>query len=79
MDTKQMRWAASALSTEAAQAANLRADLPAEDGVMRIGATRIGHAYIFERGNPNPASDSDLLFKYDAAGNQIRREVKKVS
>lgn len=71
MDTKRIRWAA--------QNANIGADVAAEDGVMRIGATRIGYAYIFERGDPNPASDSDLLFKYDAAGNQIRREVKKVS
>ena len=67
------------LTTSASSSASMPANLPAEDGVMRIGVTRIGHAYIFERGNPNQASDSDLLFKYDASRNHIRLEAKKVS
>ncbi|MBL3545952.1 hypothetical protein [Chryseobacterium sp. KMC2] len=52
----------------------INADLPAEDGAMRINATRINYAYIFEREGPNP-SDNDLVFSYDMAGNQVNRKV----
>lgn len=78
MDTKQSTSIMGELTTSASSSASMPANLPAEDGVMRIGVTRIGHAYIFERGNPNPTADSDLLFHYDLAGNQIRREVEAI-
>ena len=49
--------------------------LPAEDGAMRIGSTRIFHAYILER-DPIPPDDGNFLqFAYDVAGNQIRRDL----
>lgn len=53
----------------------VQSDIPAEDGAMRIGATRIGYAYIFEKKGDVIPSDLDLVFSYDAAGNQTRREV----
>jgi|GEM_PF-1343365 len=80
MDNKQATWGTSVydtLKTEAAQGSNSSEYLPAEDGVMRIGATRVGNAYIFERKDSNPSSDWDLIFQYDLAGNQILREVKE--
>lgn len=52
-----------------------RSDITAEDGAMRIGATRIGYAYIFEKKGDVVPSDLDLVFSYDTAGNQTRREV----
>lgn len=66
-------------SAVVAPATPLLSDRPAEDGVMRIGATRVGYAYIFSRADPNPLSDSDLLFNYDLAGNQIQRTVEMLS
>lgn len=51
----------------------------AEDGVFRVGASRIGYAYIYEKPPIYPPSDTNLLFHYDAAGNQIRRETKVTS
>ncbi|MGM1430200.1 hypothetical protein ACS126_13145 [Sphingobacterium lactis] len=50
-------------------------ELPAEDGAMRIGSTRISHAFILER-DPFPPDDGNILqFAYDVAGNQIRRDL----
>jgi len=81
MDTNQVTWIGGSNSTpttEVLQDNGLLVNAPAEDGVMRIGATRIGYAYILEKEDPNPSSDSELVFQYDLAGNQIYREVKEV-
>lgn len=51
----------------------------AEDGVFRVGASRVGYAYIYEKPPVYPPSDTDLLFQYDEAGNQIRRETKLIN
>lgn len=50
-----------------------------DDGVLKVGITRIGYAYIYEKPGSYPPSDTNLVFQYDAAGNQIRRETKLVN
>lgn len=57
--------------------ANLNQD--ASDGAIRVGATRIGYAYILKRDVTNPLSDLEMLFTYDNAGNQINKKIKKVN
>ncbi|WP_293887726.1 MULTISPECIES: hypothetical protein [unclassified Sphingobacterium] len=82
MNNQEITWTTMSPSipvTKTIVETSLLADQSAEDGVMRIGATRIGYAYIFEREGTNPPTDSDLIFQYDLAGNQIRRELKKIS
>ncbi|MCL1666598.1 hypothetical protein M2T82_00830 [Elizabethkingia ursingii] len=47
--------------------------LPAEE-VFKVGISKIGYAYIYEKKDvPIP---SDLIFRYDEAGNQILRELQ---
>lgn len=50
-------------------------EIPAEDGAMRVGSTRISHAFILERGTVPPDDGNILEFAYDVAGNQIRRDL----
>ncbi|MCL1676505.1 hypothetical protein [Elizabethkingia meningoseptica] len=48
--------------------------LPAEE-VFKVGVSKIGYAYIYEKDGTYPPSDADLIFRYDEAGNQILREM----
>lgn len=47
--------------------------LPAEV-VFQVGVSKIGHAYIYQNKEHPIPSDADLLFRYDASGNQILLE-----
>ncbi|UTF99025.1 hypothetical protein J2O02_11900 [Elizabethkingia anophelis] len=49
--------------------------LPAEE-VFKIGVSKIGYAYIYEKKDVPIPSDAELIFKYDEAGNQILRELQ---
>ncbi|HFK5502414.1 TPA: hypothetical protein ACG0AG_001097 [Elizabethkingia anophelis] len=49
--------------------------LPAEE-VFKVGVSKIGYAYIYEKKDVPIPSDADLIFRYDEAGNQILRELQ---
>ncbi|AQW94344.1 hypothetical protein CMT56_02425 [Elizabethkingia anophelis] len=49
--------------------------LPAEE-VFKVGVSKIGYAYIYEKRDVPIPSDADLIFRYDDAGNQILRELQ---
>ncbi|MCL1666562.1 hypothetical protein M2T82_00650 [Elizabethkingia ursingii] len=49
--------------------------LPAEE-VFKVGVSKIGYAYIYEKKDVPILSDADLIFRYDEAGNQILRELQ---
>ncbi|WP_260255127.1 hypothetical protein [Elizabethkingia meningoseptica] len=49
--------------------------LPAEE-VFKVGVSKIGYAYIYEKDGTYPPSDADLILRYDEAGNQILRELQ---
>ena len=48
--------------------------LPAEEA-FKVGVSKVGYAYIYEKEGTYPPSDADLIFRYDEAGNQILREM----
>ncbi|OPB94382.1 hypothetical protein [Elizabethkingia ursingii] len=48
--------------------------LPVE-GVFQVGTSKVGYSYIYEDKDPNPPSDSNLIFQYDEARNQILQEM----
>lgn len=49
--------------------------LTAEE-VFKVGVSKIGYAYIYEKKDVPIPSDADLIFRYDEAGNQILRELQ---
>ncbi|HIC8755743.1 MULTISPECIES: hypothetical protein [Elizabethkingia] len=49
--------------------------LSAEE-VFKVGVSKIGYAYIYEKKDVPIPSDADLIFRYDEAGNQILRELQ---
>ncbi|MDR2228485.1 MAG: hypothetical protein LBE39_03355 [Flavobacteriaceae bacterium] len=49
--------------------------LPAEE-VFKVGVSKIGYAYIYEKKDVPIPSDADLTFRYDEAGNQTLRELQ---
>ena len=49
--------------------------LPVEE-VFKVGVSKIGYAYIYEKKDVPIPSDADLIFRYDEAGNQILRELQ---
>ncbi|MDQ8747747.1 hypothetical protein [Elizabethkingia miricola] len=49
--------------------------LPAEE-LFKVGVSKIGYAYVYEKKDVPIPSDADLIFRYDEAGNQILRELQ---
>lgn len=49
--------------------------LPAEE-ILKIGSSKVGYAYIYEKKDVPIPSDAVLIFNYDEAGNQILRELQ---
>jgi len=56
---------------------NQNQEMPlAAEEVFKVGVSKIGYAYIYEKKDVPIPSDADLIFRYDEAGNQILRELQ---